>query len=423
MRVFALMLLGGFGLSAEEDPAGVLLRLRDYVIAHTAGIPDHTCVETVAREIYEPTGLPVHSCDTLLARRKQPSYPGTLRLATTDRLRLDVLLGTEHELFSWAGAARFEEGEIDELVTNGAFGTGPFAASLLSVLGTRHARFTFEGDTTLDSRRVLEFSFRIPEEISLYRIKAGHQWLVTGYTGTLMVDPASAELVRFTIRTEELPPATGACEHDTSLEFRLVRLEDGDYLLPKSTRQRFIMRDGREAENAIAFSACRDFRGEASLLLTPAAPDGRQFKVGPPVLPLPPGLKVAVEVTSRPIRGDQAAAGDAIAGRLVGTVQGLPAGARFAGRLMRVETHWQKPIEVTIALRWETVEVEGTPVPIALTPDRQAEVALRPRPSPLHRKVEFQLPLPGEERYGVYYFAGNQGTMETGFRTQWFTAR
>jgi hypothetical protein len=57
-----------------------------------------------------------------------------LRLSTTDRLRLDVLLATNRELYSWADAKKFEEGEIDELVTQGAFGTGPFASMLLSVL-------------------------------------------------------------------------------------------------------------------------------------------------------------------------------------------------------------------------------------------------------------------------------------------------
>jgi len=38
----------------DEDPTDVLVRLRDQVLAHAAGIPNHTCVETVERDRYEP---------------------------------------------------------------------------------------------------------------------------------------------------------------------------------------------------------------------------------------------------------------------------------------------------------------------------------------------------------------------------------
>ena len=431
MRGIGALLLGVSSLGAADvDPVDLLVRLRDQVLAHAERIPNHTCVESVRRDIYEPaTGPPARSCDTLLARRKLPSFSSSLRLATTDRLRLDVLLASDRELYSWAGANKFEEGEIDELVTQGAFGTGPFAATLLGVLGARDAQFVYEGEAYLDVRRVLEYSFTVPVDRSHYRVKAHKDWVITGYTGTILADPRTAELVRFSVRSEELPAATGSCEDDSELEYSMVRLGNDDYLLPKTTRQRFIMRDGSEAENTVTFSECRDFRGQSTVNYGTKPPDSR-LSVGPTPLDLPPGLPVAIEFTSPPVRGDQAAAGDRIEGRLVNAIRDpvlqaarVPAGALMAGRLMRVETRWQHPVETTIALRWETVEVDGTPAPIRLTPKRVPPPVRNPLGSLQRRGIPIELPLPGEERYGVYRVSGEHGVLDSGFRSEWLTAK
>ena len=50
---------------------------------------------------------------------------GDHALITVDGL--DVALSETSEIYSWAGAPRFEEGDIDELIPDGAIGTGPFA--------------------------------------------------------------------------------------------------------------------------------------------------------------------------------------------------------------------------------------------------------------------------------------------------------
>jgi hypothetical protein len=218
--------------AGDEDPTEVLMRLRDYVLEHAERIPNHTCVETVERNRYEPTtGRSTKSCDALLARRQQSDFATRLRLNTTDRLRLDVALTTEREIYSWAGAGKFEEGDIDELVPEGAMGSGPFAAMLLSIFEPRNSRFVYEGDTTLDGRRLMDYSFSVTREESRYRVKAKKEWVIAGYTGRLLVDPGTAELARLAVRTQELPAATNACETDTTMEYGIVQLGGGDYLL------------------------------------------------------------------------------------------------------------------------------------------------------------------------------------------------
>ena len=101
----------------------------------------------------------------------------------------------------------------------------------------------------------------------------------------------------------------------------MVRLGSGDYLLPKMTHQRFIMRDGSQGENTITFSACRDFRGESTVNFSPKAADSRPLRSDAAQLDLPPGLPVTVELTSPPVVSEQAAAGDRIDGRLVNAIR------------------------------------------------------------------------------------------------------
>lgn len=75
--------------SGNEDPVDVLMRLRDQVLEHGERIPNHTCVESMQRDRYEPvTGRAPKSCDTLLARRRQADFQGRLKLNSTDWLRL-----------------------------------------------------------------------------------------------------------------------------------------------------------------------------------------------------------------------------------------------------------------------------------------------------------------------------------------------
>src|SRR5581483_7774488 len=100
-----------------------------------------TCVETIQRDRFDPVGHPPSSCDALLARREKSGAGAFLKAGIMDRLRLDVALADGREIYSWAGAGKFEDGDIDELILEGPIGTGPFAAFLLGIFAPRNPRF------------------------------------------------------------------------------------------------------------------------------------------------------------------------------------------------------------------------------------------------------------------------------------------
>lgn len=423
--------------AGAPDPVDVLARLRDRVLEHGHAIPDHMCVETVERSRFDHAGEPGKSCDAVVAARRQAGASARLRLTTTDRLRLDVALATEREVYSWAGANQFDNRDIDEIVPQGAMGTGPFAAFLLSVFTGRPPRFVFEGETTFDDRAVYEYSFDVPLAESHFRFKAHKAWIITPYSGKLFVDTQTSDLLRLTVRSDELPPETDTCELDTTLDYSKVQLSSGLFFLPASATQQFVGRDGAVAENAYTFSACRDFQAESRVSFE--APAGDRSRSGesdprPVAAPWTPGLPAVIEVLDS-VDSAIAAAGDAIHGRFVQPVrdrQGgivVPAGTRVNGRLMRVEVRHPSP-QVTIALRWETMEWKGQTLPIALDPDHKAKSGSNIQLGGLaslanlkRRPVEFELPLPGEERFGIYRFTGQHALVESGLRTEWLTAQ
>jgi hypothetical protein len=418
-------------ITGDEDPVEVLMRLRERVLAHGERIPNHTCVETIQRDTYESTaGRASASCGALLDFRKQRDFFQRLTLDSTDWLRLDVAYSAGREIYSWAGAHKFEDGDLDELVPEGAIGTGPFTTLVLSMFEQRDPKYIFDGESTADGRRLFEYSFAVPKEHSHYRIKARNDWVITGYTGSLLVDAKSAELVKLIVRTEELPPATNSCEIDTTLEFSVVHLSGSEYLLPKVAHQRFIGRDGFEGENTMSFSACRDFRAESKVEFDAAAEAGGPSSTTPAAPPdLPAGLPVTVELTTA-VRFSDAAAGDRIEGRLTKPIQDehrrtlVAEGAVVQGRLMRVEIRHSPRPERIVVLRWETIRTGATRAPLTLLPNRiAADRKPAARDGLRRRGTEIVLPLPSENRYAVFRLPATSAALDSGALSEWVTGR
>uniref|UniRef100_Q028Q4 VWFA domain-containing protein n=1 Tax=Solibacter usitatus (strain Ellin6076) TaxID=234267 RepID=Q028Q4_SOLUE len=408
----------------DEDPVELLIQLRDRVTAQGGRIPNHTCVETIQRDVFAlAAGPALKSCGALLDAARQRPAGASLKRQSTDWLRLDVAYShAGREIYSWAGAGKFEEGEIDELVPEGAMGTGPYTTMLLSAFQKQSTKYVFDGESTLDGRRLFEYSFAVSREQSGYKVKAGNGWVITGYSGSLLLDPKRGELVRLAVRTEELPAETGTCETTTTLDYGMVELSGNGYLLPKVARQRFIGREGDEAENTISFSACRDFQAESKMNFdSPAQTPLQQPAASRAASDLPGGLPVSIELLTA-VQFGKAAAGDAVEGRLAVPILDelgqtlFPKGTRLLGRLMRVETRYAPGAARTVVLRWETINA----VPIALLPKRQ-----RPEPNSVLRRrgTGFELPRPGESRYGIFNLPAGSSTLAAGVHSEWFTAK
>jgi len=407
-----------------RDPAEVLKQVTAKVRARDAGLPNYTCVETVQREYYMPRGstLP-RACGTLMELRGHRPFDLVLRHVMTDRLRLDVTMSDRGEIYSWVGASHFEDTTIDHLVRAGPINTGAFGGFLSVVFDKDVQQFRFERNVTVDGRSLMEFSFDVPKEKSSYRVKAGNSFVRTAYSGTFQADPETSELVRMTVNSGELPLATGTCQSSTAMEFALVQIGDGEFLLPKQGKQRYLGTAGEEVENTTTFAGCREYKGESTVtFFPPPEPANGMGTSGVPgkADPLPARLPFEFEL-STPILLDRAAAGDAFSGRLVGALRDsrgtalAPAHAVVEGRLLRVQVLHGAREGAVLVLKLRTVEVRGVKIPLEAVRDW---TQMRPEKG---GSLPILLPQPGEENSGVFPLPGGRAGLKAGFRSQWIT--
>jgi hypothetical protein len=406
---------------AAADPTAVLTGARRKVLDNIRRIPNYTCVETVERSYFEPDGgRPPRACADL-AQWKADGHP--LKLAISDRLRLEVAVAPDREMYSWVGERNFAAGEIDEIVRFGPIGTGSFTSFLGNIFGGKVTTMTYLGETEAEGRLVARFRYAVPKEQSRYRVRTRDAWVITAFDGEALIDPASFELVRLGIRTSELPRETGSCQSSSTLEYATMKIGGSAFLLPKVSRQRFIARSGMETENVTTFSACREYKGESVIRfdLDPETAAKAKDKEAEG-LSLSSGLAVTVEWTSA-IDTARAAAGDAVPGKLARVVRDrrtkvlLPAGARVEGRLMRVQVNHAQPPVTTIVRRVETVEVNGARMPLQVRASRIPDRMTRGRPAAA------PTPFPHEAAWEILRLPGARPVIKAGARSDWVTGK
>jgi hypothetical protein len=378
--------------SSGAEPQDVLVRVAAKLAVTEKRIPNLTCVETVTRNYYRPESTLPRACSILLEQRKHRTKDLILRHLSTDRLRLDVTMVRTGELFSWVGASNFDDRGIDHLVHDGPMGTGAYRAFLTLVFLEDAKALIFDRAVISGGRSLLEYSFRVKRADSHYRVKLGGSWVHTAYSGTFQLDPSTDEVVRMNVQEDELPDASEYCTTVSSLNFQKAEIGNIKFLLAARAAQRYVYGDGEEVENTTTFSNCREYLGESKITFSDdAEPERAASKEAAPAMPgiVPAGLRFTIELT-KPIETESAAAGDPFTGKLVEPLRDgkhkvlAPAGSVVDGRLHRVQSFQLPRKEAIIIMKPETIEINGSKVPLS---------AIRDWSGTTQRKI--RLPPPG----------------------------
>ena len=424
--LLALALSVSVPAQAGDDPAEVLKRATEKVIANSKTLSNHTCVETVTRDFFGPAvPTPPRACSAFLAQSLHPATASALQHLVTDRFRLDVTLVVGGEIFSWVGASRFDDQGLEHLVNSGPIGTGAFDAFLDVVFRFDAQGIRFQKYVLAEGPSLLEYSIEVPKSDSHYLVRLGESWVPIGYSGTFQLNSETGEVVRMTIQTAELPALTGQCTAITNLDFGMTTIGGSQFMMPARASQRFVARDNHEVTNDIAIADCREYRGESTISF-PGEPQLPMNRAETPVknsLPLPDDLHFTLELTT-PIRSDTAAAGDSFAGRLTRPLRDAkhkvlaPAGSVVEGRLLRVECFHTPPLEVIMVLKLRTLEVNGAKVPLAAVRDWKLALAAGGN---RRKGWRVALPLQGEQPAAAFEFAGEHVVLKRGMRSDWRT--
>jgi hypothetical protein len=375
---FIALLTLTLAASAQQtpDPAEVLQRTGERLLADLHRMPRYTCVQTITRTYYEAKqSWQHHSCSSLIAAHDSGKHKLTEQ--GWDRLRLEVALVGGNSVYSWVGAPRFTDDTLDKLAGNGPLGSGDFGVFINGIL--LHTTLDFTGERVVDGRRMFEYSYEMPAGKSGYEVKVPDGWKVTGYSGTMLLDPEAKDLVNLVVRTDELPAESTACQATSEVTYARTSIHDRMVLVPHETRLHTIHATGHETLSQTSYASCREYSSTVKMIF-----DGKAISSGPvpaktpdaessadePTAALPAGLHFNARVTT-PIDPAIAAAGDPIEAVLLNPMHGkkkevfAPAGAHLHGRLRTVKW-WTEPSgNLQITVQFESIEIGGKKVPLS----------------------------------------------------------
>lgn len=410
-----LLVIASVASSADPEVDALFKQARAKVIDNTRRMPRYTCVETVTRTQYQPPDSP-SSCQTLIAMRRL--VPSRGNLMVRDRLRLDVAVVDGAEIFSWAGAGKFETHDVSKLVGGGASGSGEFGGFLASVFGEANDEIRYAG-------RRNDFAiweYNVPLAKSGYRVRTNGPGRIVGYRGTFSVDPADGDLQQLVVESDQFGQGDEVCRVQHTMDYSRVKIGSGDFLLPEVAAMDALYRGGAESLNETRYSDCREYVGESTIRF-----DDVDAAAGPAasraaLQPLPPKVRLLVGLTT-PINTEIAAAGDKVDGVLLRDVidkkQGAMAKAndRVHGRILRLQQYMAPMPRWFIAIRFDTIERRGVETPIALKPVDDGDRSAQRAPG--------KMPLGAMERpdgAGVFVFAehGNVA-LDQRFHSEWET--
>ena len=90
-------------------------------------------------------------------------------------------------------------------------------------------------------------------------MKMPNGWAVTGYSGTMLLDPETNDLVKLVVRTNELPSASLACRATSEVTYRRTPIHQRMVLVPHETKLYTITTTGNESTSETSYANCREY--------------------------------------------------------------------------------------------------------------------------------------------------------------------
>jgi hypothetical protein len=313
-----------------------LSRIKQQMADHLSRAANFTCLETIHRSRSDRVG----------------------RMQRNDTLRLEVAFVDGKELFSWLGAGKFEDRGIGEFGRGGAIGSGLFASLAQSVFLSKRSTFRYAGDESVHGRLAVRYTYQVPLIGSGYEIKIGDKHALVGFSGSFWADADTLQVIRLTVRADDIPLTLGVYGVVQTIEYTRVRLSETDFLLPQSAETTISELSGGESRNRTEFSHWLRYESESTLVFegAPASSSKPDAKIE-----LPPGLVLSTRLDTE-IRSESALVGDRIAatvdqdakwkGKLI-----VPSGSTLTGRIRSIEKPADPSGNSTIGLEFSELQI------------------------------------------------------------------
>ena len=223
----------------------ILDQVREYALNYTRQLPDFICAQ-VTRRWVDPTGFDTwRHLDTITTRlsffeQKEDYQVVLVNDQPVKDLPLEVLGGT------------ISAGEFGSMMKD-IFAPGS------------DTRFEWERWATLRGKRNYVIAYDIDQEHSRYHLIANRsQDIITAYRGLIYIDKETKTISRITLKAYGIPYTFPVREVTTSLDYDVVRIGDGHFMLP--LKAQVTSRRGDEAtRNDVEFRLYRKFAADTTI--------------------------------------------------------------------------------------------------------------------------------------------------------------
>jgi hypothetical protein len=345
----------------------VLQRVRGKVLDTLDRLPRFVCTQLTERTSFEV----------------KEATPVQRKLVFSDRLRMDVAITGNKEMYAWVGANHLDERGLSELIGGGAISTGWFGSFLAVIFRLDHPDFAASRIQIQNNQTLRAFEFHVPTGRSNYSVGPhGGQWL-TSYKGSLLVNPANGDLLRLVVETDHPPVSARIRDAVTTIDYTHLQVRSSDFLLPAQARLQMLNDEGLESQNHTTFSGCHEFVGESKLSFDELPSGDNASAVQEPALDFPPH-QVFSTTLSQDIDTANAAAGDAVLLNTSSAIRTnakqvrLPKNSTVKARIIRLQFSYEQPSHMSMVLALESAEIAGKSIPISA-----AAATVDGRPAPL----------------------------------------
>ncbi|HKD05796.1 MAG TPA: hypothetical protein VKB79_07835 [Bryobacteraceae bacterium] len=334
-----LALVAALGAQTSDLPPNVLFlsRAMRHIRQTITAVPNFTCTETIYREQLTP-----------------PSK----KFEQLDVVRLEVAKVGSKEVFAWPGARRFEEKPAASFVAGGMIGDGIFSAFGADLFLHSLATMDVVGPEEISGRKAIRVNYVVGPLHASFSIHTELGSATVSYSGSFWVDPESFDLIRLSVRADDIPAALQLSSVLINADFAILE----GAALPQSAVMQMARASGSVSRDQIGFAGCRKFTGDTRISFDSAEPDAGPVETLPVRSPttLPGDLEIPLRLTTE-VNVNTSKVGDEVSALIEGDVKRghqtwLRKGSVAYGRIRRLERRKGRPDYVLLGLEFSEAE-------------------------------------------------------------------
>ena len=391
--------------SLQQQDILRLARIKGAIKRHLDSMPNYTCLQTVERYRRLPNG-------------KSESL--------NDVLRLEVAYVSGRELFAWPGSTRFEDSELREIVSTGAFSTGSFALHARAIFLGDGTTFSYGGEETFDGKPAWRFNYATAQFRSGYQIRNPRKGIraAVAYHGSIWADRRNYDLLRIAIQTDDIPPEIEIDQARDQLDYQLMKIGTSEALLPHRSEIQITDNKGNVGINRTRLSRCKQYSGESTLSFADPDVTDSDTPGSQRVLVFEPHTELELSL-DRDIEHESSAVGDEIQATLRNNVRVgkniiAAKGSIAKGRILRLEHEEGDYSTYNITLLFEELTGPDWRAPLKLRLIRTDPMTGMPRDLRLRTNTVRGVFFPDSDPNGFLVFT-RKLKLSRGFTTIWQT--